>query len=145
MVVLYDTYYRPLTRLATLLASDEAIGEEIVRDAFVAMYAVWRQLRGGDRAVRYLQAAVVHRSRSSLGAGWPGQPAREQQPATHPGPGLVAALRSLPAPQREAVVLRYYADLPETRIASVMGISAGAVTSHIAFGMSALQAALGPH
>jgi DNA-directed RNA polymerase specialized sigma24 family protein len=138
---LYDTYYLPLTRLAALLASDEAIAEDIVRDAFVAMHGAWRQLRDNDRAVRYLQQTVVRLSRSRpavRGTGERGTPARR-------GPEVLAALRSLPAPQREALVLRYYADLPETRIASVMGISTRAVTSHLAYGMSSLQAALGPH
>ena len=128
--VLYDSHYRPLTRLAALLAADEAIAEEIVRDAFVAMHGAWQQLRDSDRALRYLQETVVRRSRS------------RQAPAP-PGPGLVAALRSLPAPQREALVLRYYADMPAARIAAVMGISRQAVSSHIARGMSALQAILG--
>jgi DNA-directed RNA polymerase specialized sigma24 family protein len=128
--VLYDTHYRRLTRLAALLAADEAIAEEIVRDAFVAMHAAWRQLRDSDRALRYLQETVVRRSRS------------QQAPAPS-GPGLVAALRSLPGPQREALVLRYYEDMPQARIASVMGISRQAVSSHIARGMSALQAILG--
>jgi DNA-directed RNA polymerase specialized sigma24 family protein len=138
---LYDTHYRPLTRLAALLASDEAIAEDIVRDAFVAMHGAWRQLRDNDRAVRYLQQTVVRLSRSRLVA----RGAREQGTAARPGPGVVAALRSLPAPQREALVLRYYADLPETRIASVMGISTQAVNSHLSYGMSSLEAALGPH
>jgi DNA-directed RNA polymerase specialized sigma24 family protein len=129
--VLYASHYRPLTRLAALLAADEAIAEEIVRDAFVAMHGAWRQLRDSDRALRYLQETVVRRSRS------------RHAPAP-PGPGMVAALRSLPAPQREALVLRYYADMPEARIASVMGISSQAVSSHIARGMSALQAIQGP-
>lgn len=128
--VLYDSHYRPLTRLAALLAADEAIAEEIVRDAFVAMHGAWQQLRDSDRALRYLQETVVRRSRS-------------RQAAASPGPGLVAALRSLPVPQREALVLRYYADMPEARIAAVMGISRQAVSSHIARGMSALQAILG--
>jgi DNA-directed RNA polymerase specialized sigma24 family protein len=133
--MLYSTHCRPLTRLAALLASDEALAEEIVRDAFVAMHTAWRQLRGSDRALRYLQETVVRRSRSRLGAG----PAA---PGACPGPGLVAALRSLPAPQREALVLRYYADMSESRIASVMGVSTRAVSSHIAYGMSSLQAVL---
>ena len=129
--VLYDTHYRPLTRLAALLAADDAIAEEIVRDAFVAMHGAWRQLRDSDRALRYLQETVVRKSRS-------------RQAPIPCGPGLVAALRSLPAPQREALVLRYYADMPEARIASLMGISSHAVSGHIARGMSALQAILGP-
>jgi len=44
--------------------------------------------------------------------------------------------------QREAIVLRYYADLSEAQIAAAMGISRGAVKSHTARGMSALRAAL---
>ena len=55
---------------------------------------------------------------------------------------VVAALRHLPDRQREAIVLRYYADLSEAEIATAMGISRGAVKSHTARGMSALRAAL---
>jgi DNA-directed RNA polymerase specialized sigma24 family protein len=130
VALLYDAHYRRLTRLASLLATDETIAEEVVRDAFVAMHGAWRQLRDSERALRYLQEAVVRRSRT------------RQAPA-HPGPGLVAALRTLPAPQREALVLRYYADLPESRIASLMGTSTRAVKGHIAHGMSSLRGALG--
>jgi RNA polymerase sigma factor (sigma-70 family) len=55
---------------------------------------------------------------------------------------VVAALRHLPDRQREAIVLRYYADLSEADIAAAMGISRGAVKSHTSRGMSALRAAL---
>jgi DNA-directed RNA polymerase specialized sigma24 family protein len=141
LALLYDAHYRRLTRLAALLASDEAIAEDIVCDAFVAMHGAWRQLRDSDRAAAYLQETVVRLSRSrrpARGAAAPGTPAR-------PWPGAVAALRSLPTPQREALVLRYYADLPEVQIASVMGISTQDVSSLIAAGMSSLRAVLGPH
>jgi RNA polymerase sigma factor (sigma-70 family) len=55
---------------------------------------------------------------------------------------VVAALRELPDRQREAIVLRYYADLSEAEIAATMGISRGAVKSHTARGMTSLRAAL---
>ena len=57
-------------------------------------------------------------------------------------PEVVAALRELPERQREAIVLRYYGDLSEAEIASVMDISRGAVKSHDARGLAALRAAL---
>jgi RNA polymerase sigma factor (sigma-70 family) len=57
---------------------------------------------------------------------------------------VVAALHGLPARQREALVLRYYAGLPEAEIASAMGISQGAVKSHVFRAMSALRGVLGP-
>ena len=54
----------------------------------------------------------------------------------------VVALRALPDRQREALVLRYYAELSEAEIATAMGISRGAVKSHTARGMTALRTAL---
>jgi DNA-directed RNA polymerase specialized sigma24 family protein len=55
-----------------------------------------------------------------------------------PGTPLLAALRELPARQRESLVLRYYADWPDLEIASVTGISGRAVNAHIRRGLSAL-------
>jgi RNA polymerase sigma factor (sigma-70 family) len=55
---------------------------------------------------------------------------------------VVAALRTLPPRQREALVLRYYGDLSEAQIAAAMGISRGAVKSHTARAMSALRSVL---
>jgi RNA polymerase sigma factor (sigma-70 family) len=55
---------------------------------------------------------------------------------------VVAALRSLPPRQREALVLRYYGDLSEAQIASAMGISRGAVKSHTARAIASLRAVL---
>ena len=55
---------------------------------------------------------------------------------------IVRALRDLPDQERQALVLRYYADLSEEQIAEMMGISKGAVKSHTARGMSSLRAAL---
>jgi RNA polymerase sigma factor (sigma-70 family) len=52
---------------------------------------------------------------------------------------VIDALSRLPARQREALVLRYYADLSEAEIANAMGISRGAVKSHTARGMTALR------
>jgi RNA polymerase sigma factor (sigma-70 family) len=57
-------------------------------------------------------------------------------------PGFQAALNDLPERQREAIVLRYYSGLSEDQIATAMGISRGAVKSHIARGLAALRSAL---
>ena len=59
-----------------------------------------------------------------------------------PGSAVVSALRALSACQREVVVLRYFADLPEAEIASATGMSMAAVRDHAAEAMSSLQAGL---
>jgi RNA polymerase sigma factor (sigma-70 family) len=51
----------------------------------------------------------------------------------------VAALRDLPDRQREAILLRYCADLSEAEVAATLGISRGAVKSHTARGMAAIR------
>jgi DNA-directed RNA polymerase specialized sigma24 family protein len=132
--VLYAAHYRSLMKLAALLVDSPPMAEEIVQDAFVALHGSWRRLRNDDHALLHLQRTVVQRARSChvshrrAGAG----PAESR---------MLAALRSFPAAQREALVLSYYADMPETRIARVMGVRPGAVRSHLAHGLSALQAA----
>ena len=56
---------------------------------------------------------------------------------------VLAALKALPARQREVVVLRYYADLSEAQIAAAMGISRGAVKAHTSRAKGSLRAILG--
>ena len=56
---------------------------------------------------------------------------------------VIAALAALPARRREAIVLRYWLDLPEREIAAVMGVSPGTVKSHLSRGLAALAWTLG--
>lgn len=146
VTVLYDTHYHALIRLAALLVSDAEMAEEIVQDAFVAMHGAWRRLGDCERALPYLQHAVVRRSRARC-AGRPGQrtcqpSAGKRAEAAQPDPGLAEAIRALPAREREALVLRYYAGWPGTQIAAVMGIGTRTVNSYLTSGVPALQAAL---
>lgn len=150
---LYHAHYRSLVRLAMLLVRDVGTAEEVVQDSFVAMHSGWRRLRDSEKALSYLRQSVVNRSRSVLrhrivvDRNAP-KPAPDMPSAEHGAiaslerSAVVTALRSLPARQREALVLRYYADLSEAQIASAMGISRGAVKSHTARAMSALRGVL---
>jgi RNA polymerase sigma factor (sigma-70 family) len=52
---------------------------------------------------------------------------------------VLDALRELPERQREVLVLRYYLDLTEARIAETLGISRGAVKSHASRGAARLR------
>ena len=151
---LYAVHYQALVRLAALLVRDKATAEEVVQDSFVAMHASWRRLRDSGKASSYLRRCVVNRSRSVLRHQMvterhmlqppPEMPSAEQGAMTLlERSAVVAALHGLPARQREALVLRYYADLPEAEIASAMGISQGAVKSHVFRAMSALRGELG--
>jgi RNA polymerase sigma-70 factor (sigma-E family) len=150
---LYSEHYRALVRLAAMLVRDTQTAEEVVQDAFVAMHGGWQRLRDNDKALAYLRQAVVNRSRSVLRhravIDKNMQKAPPDMPSAEHGAlvllerhAVIAALRGLPERQREAIVLRYYADLSEAEIAASMGISRGAVKSHTFRGMTALRAAL---
>ena len=153
VTALYGTHYRALVRLAALLVRDVPTAEEVVQDSFIAMHAAWLRLRDTDKALSYLRQSVVNRSRSVLRHRVvmdknapnppPDVPSAEQGAMSElERTAVVSALRKLPLRQREALVLRFYADLSEAQIASTMGISRGAVKSHTARGMSSLRAVL---
>ena len=150
---LYAVHYRTLVRLASFLVRDQPTAEEVVQDAFVAMAGGWQRLRDAEKALAYLRQTVVNKSRSVLRhrtvVDKNLQKAPPDMPSAEHGAlvllersAVVSALRELPDRQREAIVLRYYADLSEAEIADAMGISRGAVKSHTARGMAALRAAL---
>ena len=65
MTALYQLHYPSLVRLAALLVPDLATAEDIVQDAFAAVYGRWHMLPGSDAALACLRRSVVHRSRSA--------------------------------------------------------------------------------
>ena len=152
---LYRAHYPSLVRMAALLVGDLTAAEQVVQDSLVAMHANWRWLKRSDKALAFVRRGVINRSRSALRQR--GVDERDAGPPLSQVPGaapeaeaqllcapVVAALGRLSRRQREALVLRYYADLSEAEAASAMGISPGAVKSHTARAMLAIGDALVP-
>jgi RNA polymerase sigma-70 factor (sigma-E family) len=150
LTTLYTAHYRGLVRLAAYLTGDRDGAEEVVQDAYVKVLGRWGGLRDLDKGEAYLRQAVVNLSRSRLRhrvvvdrhapAPLPDAASAEAGAITAlDRAAVVAALAELPRRQREALVLRYYADLSEAQTAHAMGISAGAVKSHTSRGMAALR------
>lgn len=153
VTALYLTHYRPLVRMAALLVQDLAAAEEIVQDSFVAVHGAWRRLPDAEHALSYLRRSVVDRSRAELRRhvvvdklaprlapdlpGAHGEASIEVERSA-----FISALWTLPPREREVVVLRYFADLPETQVASATGISETAVKAYAAQAMSSLRTEL---
>ena len=149
VAALYRLHYPALVRLAALLVPVLATAEDIVQDAFAAVHGRRHVLPDADAALVYLRRSVVHRSRSVVHRSPSGVHRSRSMPppglaesTDEPGSEVVSALRALSARQREVVVLRYFADLPEAEIASATGMSVAAVRKHAARAMSSLQAGL---
>jgi RNA polymerase sigma-70 factor (sigma-E family) len=153
VTVLYQSHYAALVREAALLVGDVATAEDVVQDCFIALHRAWWRVRDTSAALFYLRRSVINRSRSVLRrravadrhpplAEPPLPSAEDSALAVVALSSVRAALRALPVRQREVLVLRYYADLPETQIAAVMGVSRGSVKAHAARARDALRAAL---
>lgn len=141
---LFDAHYGGLCRLATLLLDDPGQAEEAVQEAFLRTFVGWRRLRHPERAGAYLRAAVVNQCRSrgrrrmteqrGNRAVWADAMEVGRSPDVERTSEVMAvldAVRSLPTRQREAVVLRYYADLSEADVARALGCSVGTVKSQL--------------
>jgi RNA polymerase sigma factor (sigma-70 family) len=110
-----------LRRVAYLMTGQAAVAEELVHDAFVRLHQRWDTV---EVPAAYLRTTLVHlcldwRERTAMGQ------AREPRSADRVEPPEIDetwdVLATLPRPQRVALVLRYYEDLPVDEIARVMG------------------------
>jgi RNA polymerase sigma factor (sigma-70 family) len=149
-VVLYRRWYGPMVRLAGLLVGDYRVGEEVAQDAFARLFETGPAVTS---PVAYLRATVVNLCRSQIRRAVIARRLPPLVPGVVLGPeertdelapraAVRQALGRLSRRQREAVVLRYYAELSEAETAAAMGVSAGSVKRHLHLARAALSSDL---
>lgn len=126
--VLYQREFRPMVRLALALVDEPGQAEEVVQEAFAALYLKYRVL---TNPVAYLRVCVLNGGRKVLRRR---RLVRRQPPLTEEFGDLgynhvVDAVRRLPSKQRNVVVLRYELQLSDNEIADTLGIPVGTVKS----------------
>ncbi|THA87090.1 SigE family RNA polymerase sigma factor [Streptomyces sp. A0592] len=148
---LYHAHRLGMVRLAVLLVDDLATAEDVVQDAFTALYRRHgEQITEVDNALGYLRTSVVNTARSVLrrrrtARAWTPPPAVDLPSAEdhvvldEAHREVLAALARLTPRRRQVLVLRYWADLSEAEIATTLGISRGAVKSNASRGLDALE------
>ncbi len=119
-------------RVAVLLAGEWHAGQDLIQASLVKLYRAWPRISASG-ADAYLHRNLVHQHRSEDHAG------RHAD-----GDQIRAALARLPNRQRAVLVLRYFADLPEAEVATILGCSLGSVKTHAHRGLKALRAQLDP-
>lgn len=146
VTALYQAHALRLIRMAHIMLGDRGAAEDVVQEAFCGLYRRWGQLSESGNALRYLHSCVLNGCRSALRR----KVTRRTTPAAQPPLArsqtpemsaeasvlsgeerlqVMAAVRRLPPRQREALVLRFYLDLPEAEIAATMGIGQSTVRS----------------
>ena len=153
VAALYDAAAVGLIRLAYLMLGDRPNAEDVVQDAFFALYRNWARLADHDRALAYVRSSVLNGCRSALRRRAVGRRLTTYQPpaasaeATALGHEerreVMQAVRRLPGRQREALVLRFYLDLPDAEIARIMGLRPSSVRSATHRALKALGLSLG--
>jgi RNA polymerase sigma-70 factor (sigma-E family) len=142
----FDALFRCAYRVAFRLLGDREDATDVAQEALARASVRWSSLvRGGDPTpwvVRVAANLAVDRWRRR----------RVAARVVVDGPSstslpervdLQRALAGLPKRQREVVVLRYVADLPEVDVARALGCSVGTVKTHASRGLAALRHALG--
>jgi RNA polymerase sigma-70 factor (ECF subfamily) len=144
LAALYDRYGRPAYSLARRIVHDPTLAEDVVQEAFLA---VWRQARTFDarraRPSTWILALTHHKAvdvvrRESLRRGEPVEAIRET-PAKENVPRdawlelqreqVLGALATLPDPQREVIELAYFAGYTQAELADRLGQPLGTVKS----------------
>ena len=140
-------------RIARLLTGSADAADDVVAEAIARCLPRWRA-GGIDDCPAYLRRVVVNLSarrwrrralamrRDHLALDWLGRSPDLEAAAAERDRTLRAVMR-LPVRRRAVVVLRFYDDLPEARIAEVLGISTGTVKSQLSRALEQLRADLG--
>lgn len=139
--VAYDAHAAAVLRFAVALTGDRALAEDLVHDAFLRLH------RAPSRPAASAEAAYLRRCVTNLVVDHHrrGALARRHLPP-HPADApsaertalgndraraVAAAVVALPERQRDCVALHYFAGLADTAVAAELGISRGAVKTHL--------------
>jgi RNA polymerase sigma factor (sigma-70 family) len=132
-------------RVAYRMVGSREDARDLTQEAMTRAFVHWRRASHHPEAwVSRVTANLgidLLRRRGRLGPDAPAATA-DHGPLAVERIELVRALADLPRRQRQVVVMRYLADLPEAEVARELGCSAGSVKQHASRGLAALRAAL---
>lgn len=138
---LYRKHFPALMRVAFLMTGSNETAEDAVQETFIRCRD---RLGDLDHPPSYLRAAVVNQCRTAYR-----KSARVLPDVPEPIVGMPTelielrdALARLPWNQRGAIVLRYFADVPDIEIARTLHCRPSTVRSHIRRGIATLREAL---
>jgi RNA polymerase sigma-70 factor (sigma-E family) len=141
-----------LLRTAYLLTGDHGAAEDLVQTALMRAYRHWGRIQRSDAPEVYVRRVMVNvnismwrrkRVAEHVTAELPEHTATaDHQDAYAVREQLWQAVRAMPPRMRTVFVLRYFEDMSEVEVASVMGCAVGSVKSQISRGLARLRADL---
>lgn len=149
-----DWYAREFPRVRSTISfavGDPGLGEEAAAEAFAKALLHWPKVSRLDNPTAWVRTVAFNEVRSRLRRLRLERRYRERladqtvPPPAEPYPDLWAAVAHLAPRAREAVALRYVADLSEPEIAQVMGVTRGTVTATLSRARARLAELLTDH
>jgi RNA polymerase sigma factor (sigma-70 family) len=141
----FQSSWEPCLRAVAASTGDVSLAEEQVAEAFARAWVSWRKVSRHPA-----RRAWVVRTALNIGASWWRRRGRElplidldvaavDSPQTGLDSVVLAALRRLPARQREVVLLRVFLDLDIETTARTLHIAPGTVRAHLSRAASTLR------
>ena len=142
-----------LLRLATVVTADPSAAQDVVQSVLERLFRDWARIAGLEHRDAYVRRMITNEALTLR------RRARrivltDAVPDLRSGPDetarvgdteeLVAALATLPAKQRAAIALRYFADLPDSAIADAMNCRETTVRGYVLRGLRRLRIELDP-
>ena len=144
----FEELYTRAYGVAFQLLGRRSEAEDVAQETLARAFVRWRKVRA------YAEAWVVRVAGNLAIDAWrrlrrvDTDASTERRGATAPGPDeqrvdLHRALDRLSRRQREVIVLRFLADLPEAEVAKALGCSVGTVKQHASRGLATLRNSMG--
>ncbi len=136
-----------LVRSAVLLGCSPTEAEDVVQSALERCLLHWRRVVAASDRDAYVHRVLINTFTSARRRRWTGErptadvpddAVTDQTPDVDDADAVMRALGRLSADQRAAVVLRYYVDLGEHQMATVLGVAPGTVKSRLARALEVL-------
>jgi RNA polymerase sigma-70 factor (sigma-E family) len=145
----YASVWPRLFRLTYAICGDVGRAEDAVQSAMAKAYASWRRVRSAEHPEAYVRRMAVNEVLSLRRRRWwkaehaghvpdVGAAVSAEQDVVDRAELWEALMRLAPR-QRAVLVLRYYEDLSEQRIAEVLGCSQGTVKSQASDALATLR------
>lgn len=143
----YADAYGPLVRAFVTIAGDTEVASDVVAEAFSRAYERWDRIASSANPTGWTYRVALnllrrrHR-RAAIEARFLKRVRVTMWAPDAPTPELWRAVAQLPARQREAIALRYVADLSERQVAEAMGVAEGTASATLAGARRQLAATL---
>ncbi len=147
-----------LLRLAYVLCGQREAAEDLTQTALVQAFRHWGRVAGADHPDAYVRRILVNeylqqRRRRERQLRHVMSFRRDAGPESEPDPAESTSARDafrvsvarLPPRARAVIVLRYYLDLDDTTIATMLGISTSTVRSTAARALADLKEGMSVH